>query len=108
MSDMDITRVLAQMRAMAAQAQGVPQSPTGAEGGGAVDFSEMLKRSVNAVNDTQKQAGKLAESFEAGDPNTDLTQVMIALQKANVSFQAMTQVRNKLVDAYNEIMRMSF
>lgn len=108
MSDMDITRVLAQMRAMAAQAQGAPQTPTGPEGGGAVDFSEMLKRSVNAVNDTQKQAGKLAEAFEAGDPNTDLTQVMIALQKANVSFQAMTQVRNKLLDAYNEIMRMSF
>ncbi len=106
MSDMDITRVLAQMRAMAAQAQGA-EANKATQGAGGADFSDMLKRSINAVNDTQQQAGKLATAFEAGDPNTDLTQVMIALQKANVSFQAMTQVRNKLVDAYNEIMRMS-
>jgi flagellar hook-basal body complex protein FliE len=52
------------------------------------------------------QAGQLAESFSAGDPGVDLAQVMVALQKASVSFQAMTQVRNKLVDAYRDIMSM--
>jgi flagellar hook-basal body complex protein FliE len=104
MSDLDISQVLAQMKVMAARAEGVPAAE--ASEAGKTDFSELLKKSVDAVNDTQKHAGNLAEAFEAGDPQTDLTDVMVALQKANVSFQAMTQVRNKLVDAYQEIMRM--
>lgn len=105
MSEVEISKVLDQMRAMAAQAQG------GAGEGGiqqtqGPEFGDLLKRSVEAVNETQQQAGKLSEAFHTGDPNVDLTDVMIALQKASVSFQAMTQVRNKLVDAYQEIMRM--
>jgi len=48
----------------------------------------------------------LRESYEMGDPEVDITQVMIASQKSTVAFEAMTQVRNKLVTAYQEIMRM--
>jgi len=48
----------------------------------------------------------LSRSFEQGDPGVSLTQVMVASQKASVSFQAMTQVRNKLIDAYQEVMNM--
>lgn len=103
MSDMDISQVLAQMRVMAAKAQGV-NAP--AETGETSNFQELLKNSINAVNETQKAAGALTEKFQQGDPNTDITDVMIALQKSSVSFSAMTQVRNKLVDAYQEIMRM--
>ena len=105
MSEVDISQVLNQMRAMAAQAQGVPKvemQPT--EG---VNFANMLKTSVEAVSETQMNAGKLTEAFQAGDPDVDLAKVMISLQKASVSFEAMKQVRNKLVDAYQEIMRMS-
>lgn len=105
MSNIDVSQVLAQMRVMAARAQGAPD----AQAVGAADkpdFSQLLKQSVNAVNETQQQAGKLTEQFQAGDPNTDLAQVMVALEKASVSFEAMKQVRNKLVDAYQEIMRM--
>lgn len=105
MSEVEISKVLEQMRAMAAQAQGV--QATEVQGNEAAGFADLLKRSMDAVNETQHQAGSLSEAFEAGDPNVDLAEVMIALQKANVSFQAMTQVRNKLVDAYQEIMRMS-
>ena len=50
-------------------------------------------------------AGK-ATAFEMGDPNVNLSEVMVAIQKANVSFQAMTQVRNNLVSAYKDIMNM--
>ncbi|MBR9885467.1 MAG: flagellar hook-basal body complex protein FliE, partial [Oceanospirillales bacterium] len=46
-------------------------------------------------------------AYELGDPSVDLPQVMIQAQKASVSFQAMTQVRNRLVSAYEEIMKMS-
>ncbi len=70
------------------------------------NFQTMFKNAVNNVNEQQQVANNLATRFEQGDANIDLPEVMIALQKSNVSFQAMTQVRNKLVDAYKEIMNM--
>ena len=104
MSEIDISQVLNQMRVMASQAQAVPVKETQANTG--ADFSSILKQSVESVNSTQKNAGKLTEAFQAGDPNTNIAEVMVALQKASVSFEAMKQVRGKLVDAYREIMRM--
>ena len=70
------------------------------------NFKTMFKNAIDGVNTKQKTANNLATRFEQGDPNVDLPEVMIALQKSSVSFQAMTQVRNKLVDAYKEIMNM--
>lgn len=105
MSDIDINQVLSQLRAMASAAQSqAANSPTAAEGG---DFSSLLKTAIDKVNDTQMQAGQLAGSFEKGDADVDLTEVMIALQKAKISFQAMVEVRNKLVTAYQDVMNMS-
>jgi len=66
----------------------------------------MLKQTIGAVNDTQQTAGKMTEAFEAGDTNVSLAEVMVASQKASVSFQAMLQVRNKLVEAYQDVMNM--
>ena len=96
--------LLAQMRAMAAQAQGKPTEVGSAAG--QADFSDIQKQSVDKVNDTQLDAKKLTEAFQMGDPNVQVSEVMVALQKSNVSFQAMLQVRNKLVSAYQEIMNM--
>lgn len=104
MSEIDISQVLTQMRVMAAKAQGV--TPAAPETTGNVDFSNLLKQSIDAVNQNQKTASEMTEKFQAGDPGTDLAQVMVSLQKASVSFEAMKQVRNKLMDAYQEIMRM--
>lgn len=69
-----------------------------------VDFSEKLRSIVDKVNDAQQTADKLNMQFVSGESNVDLHEVMISLQKANVSFQSMIQVRNKLVNAYHEIM----
>ena len=69
-------------------------------------FGEMFQQAISSVNSTQQQANVLANSFEQGDPQVSLAQVMVASQKANVSFQALTQVRNRLVDAYKDIMNM--
>ncbi len=96
--------LLTQMRAMAAQAQGKTNESQGVTGQS--DFSDILKQSVEKVNDTQMNASKLADAFQAGDPNVQVSEVMVALQKSNVSFQAMLQVRNKLVNAYQDIMNM--
>lgn len=70
------------------------------------DFASALKSSLDNVNNAQQQASDLAKAFEMGDPNTNIQDVMLSLQKANVSFQTMVQVRNKLVTAYQEIMNM--
>jgi flagellar hook-basal body complex protein FliE len=105
MSEIDVNAVLSQMRALAAQAEASPKVNATDEGKD-VDFSALLQKSVDQVNQVQMEAGKLAQAFDAGDPDVSLSEVMIALQKASVSFQAMTQVRNKLVSAYQDIMNM--
>ena len=69
-------------------------------------FGEMFKSAVDTVNNNQAAAKELATRYEQGDPKVDLPEVMIALQKSSVSFQAMTQVRNKMIEAYKEIINM--
>lgn len=102
MSNMNIDQVLAQMRILRDQA-----SNKVVETNNSVDFSSLLQQSIDQVNDVQQQASKLAQSFETGETDASLAEVMVSLQKANVSFQGMVQVRNKLVDAYKDVMNMS-
>ncbi len=101
MSDINVNQVLAQMRTMSIEAGNKP--PVSNDSG---DFAAMLKQSIDSVNQTQKQSTKLATAFESGQSDVSLAEVMIASQKASVSFQAMLQVRNKLVDAYKDVMSM--
>lgn len=70
------------------------------------DFSELLKTSINNVNEMQQTGSAMAKEYELGNKDVELADVMLQMQKANVSFQAMTQVRNKLITAYQEIMNM--
>lgn len=70
------------------------------------DFGELLKNSINSVNEIQKNAGALKVGFENGATDKSLAEVMIAAQKADLSFRAVTEVRNKLVAAYQDIMNM--
>ena len=104
MSQIDVSSLLAQMRSLAAQAEAGPQNAADAASG--TSFAEVLGDSIGSVNEAQKRASELAAAFEAGTGDGDLAEVMISLQKANLSFQAMTEVRNKLVSAYQEIMNM--
>lgn len=106
MSEIDVNQILTQMRALRAVAQGGGAEAAPLPGGTGEDFSALLKQSIDKVNEAQDTAGGLRDKFVAGDPNTDLTEVMVALQKASISFQAMTQVRNRLVSAYQDIMSM--
>jgi len=105
MSSVEINQVLAQMRVMAAAST---TSPAGLEVESASgDFGSLLNTAISEVSSTQTQAKELRNAFEAGDQNVELPEVMVALQKANISFQAMTQVRNKLLTAYQEVMNMT-
>jgi flagellar hook-basal body complex protein FliE len=69
-------------------------------------IGEMMGNAINQVNATQKHAGSMSTRYTQGDPNIDLPEVMVAMQKSSVSFQAMSQVRNKLLEAYKDIMNM--
>jgi flagellar hook-basal body complex protein FliE len=105
MSDVGIDRVLAEMRRLAAQTEslGVDAASKSADG---QSFAALLEASIDKVNVAQTSASEMATAFERGDGGVSLPEVMIALQKASLSFQAMTEVRNRLVTAYQEIMNM--
>ena len=69
-------------------------------------FGNLMQQAVDKVNETQMQAVSLSKAFEMGDSQVDLSEVMIAIQKSRVSFQALTEVRNKLLTAYQDVMNM--
>jgi flagellar hook-basal body complex protein FliE len=108
MSQMEIDRVLAQIRNIAGAAKGgsiggaAPTAPNATNNG----FANLIKQGLEKVNATQVKAGDLAAKFERGVPGVDLPQVMLEMQKANVSFRGLAEVRNKFVEAYREIMNM--
>ena len=107
MSEMGIDQVLAQMRAMSSLAQGgAPAVAEPDQTAERVDFAGLLQESVSKVNEVRQTSSKLAAAFEAEDPNVDLAEVMVAMQKSSLAFQATLTVRNKLVKAYQEIMSM--
>jgi flagellar hook-basal body complex protein FliE len=106
MSSMQIEQVLAEMRALQARASG--SAPQIAPGVAATpDFATLMKDSVDHIATMQNQATALANAYESGDKSVDLTKVMLEVQKAGLAFRAMTEVRNKLVDAYQQVMNMS-
>ena len=96
--------VLSQLRALSRRSESGLEAPFGAAP--RTDFSELLKRSLDQVNEVQQKASSLGQAFEAGDPNVSVADLMVAMQKSSIAFQATSQVRNKLVAAYQEIMSM--
>ena len=102
----EFNRLMMDMKAMQMDAMSKPKSTSAVPEVAGSNFSDMLGQAINKVNDTQQASSQLANAFEIGKSGVDLTDVMIASQKASVSFQALTQVRNKLVQAYQDIMQM--
>jgi len=68
-------------------------------------FGEILKDAISTVNELQKQSNQEIQKLMTGE-SQDLHTTLIAVQKADLSFQMMMQVRNKIIQAYQEIMRM--
>ena len=126
----DISQVLSQMRlvqqqlhrplggeprpgAIAPEQLRRPQDAAGAPGAGRIGgtqeppgFGELFSQAIENINATQQAADRLRSAYEVGAPGVSLTQVMVAAEKSSVSFDAMVQVRNKLVEAYQDIMNM--
>lgn len=110
MSQIDTQSLMLQMRSLAAQAEANPvENVTSVDGTGQAEagkFADLLAKSVDAVTAEQHKSGDMKNAFEKGDPEMELSEVMLQVQKASLSFQAMTQVRNKLVEAYKTVINM--
>ena len=110
MSQIDTQSLMLQMRSLAAQAGTMPVGDvtnidqTGQEK--VASFADLLVKSVDSVSAEQHKSGEMKGSFEKGDSEIELSEVMLQVQKASLSFQAMTQVRNKLVEAYKDVIHM--
>jgi len=83
------------------------KSATHAAGAAGGSFASLLSQALDSVSGAQNEASELGKKFQLGDPKVSLEDAMISMQKANVSFQATVQVRNRLTSAYHDIMNMS-
>lgn len=106
-NSVDTQSLMLQMRSLAAEASAQTKPVEAAEKGAksADNFADLLSSSINAVAEEQNKSAAMKTAFEKGE-DVDLTEVMVQAQKASLSFQAMTQVRNKLVEAYKDIKSM--
>ncbi len=105
MSTSGIDQMLRDLRSAAAQAgAGARDAAEAAPAGGAPDFAAMLRSSIDSVNAAQQDAQTVQQAFDADAPEANLQEVVVAMQKASLSFQTMVQVRNRLVTAYQDIM----
>ncbi len=102
----NINQMLHQMRAIESMAKNQSVNEPKAAADGAGSFANMMQKAIDQVNTSQMQAAELSKALEMGDPNVDLAEVMVAMQKSSVSFQALTEVRNKLLTAYQDVMNM--
>lgn len=102
MSEINTVSLINQMRTMSAQAEGSMIGP----GESQASFNHVFQQALNQVNDLTQTADSLKTRFELGEPGVSLGEVMIASQKSNLGFEATLRVRNKLVQAYQEIMNM--
>ncbi len=112
-----INSVLSQIRSYQAQVnQAAPATDVarsnaigglpGVQQPSAPSFTETLRGALAGVNQAQQTSGALAAAFERGDPNADLARVMIASQQSQLAFRATVEVRNRLVQAYQDVMNM--
>ena len=80
-------------------------SPTSVGGAGG-NFSGALKNALNSVSATQNEAARLQQEVQLENPKVSLEETMVAIQKAQIGFSATLNVRNRMVQAYTDIMNM--
>ncbi|MEJ2668938.1 MAG: flagellar hook-basal body complex protein FliE [Gammaproteobacteria bacterium] len=111
--NVEMARLLAdmrQLREMAVRNDVLPErdriTSVGTAQPEAVAFTDVLGAAIHKVNDLQQESAALKTAFTHEEPGVDLTAVMVASQKASLATTAAIQVRNKFVQAYEEIMKM--
>jgi len=102
MNEINTEQLMAQMRVMAAQAQG-ERSAQPQQG---ADFGDLLQGSIDRVNELQRNSREAKEAFQTGTSDMSLAEVMITAEKASIAFQTLLQVRNKMIQAYQDVINM--
>lgn len=110
MSVSGIQAALQQMQTLQTQATG--QKPNVAAAAAQLEkpqgsFATELKASINRINELQQTSAAKTQAFQLGDPSVQLNDVMVDAQKASLAFEMGVQVRNRLVNAYKEVMNMN-
>jgi flagellar hook-basal body complex protein FliE len=109
-SDIDVSRVLSQIRSLQSQTTGFSRPAEGAAATAATSaapgFGRVLETALDKVSLSQNTAAAAQARFETGDSNTDLASVMLATSRAQVEFKGLVEVRNRMVRAYQDIMNM--
>ena len=101
-----IQAMIAQLHAAATRPAATPPAVQTEKVAEKPDFTNAQKGALDAVQASQDKAEGLTKRFQMGDDSVNLSDVMISMQKASINFQATVQVRNKLVQAYHDIMNM--
>ena len=98
--------LLAKMNAIRETMPRAGVGPAAAKAAAQNDFMATLRSAIDNVDGAQKASADLSQRFQLGDPKVTLEETMVAMAKANLSFQQMVQVRNKVIAAYHDIMNM--
>lgn len=114
-----ISSILSQIRAHETRARGDVGLGNGIDFGKGIDsagnvggpaqapgFGQLLSNAIDKVSATQNNAAAMQTAFELGDPRADLARTMVAMQQSQVAFRATVEVRNRLVQAYQDVMNM--
>ena len=102
MINSEISKVLATMRSISSEISPQPKVNQSVD----AEFSTVMKQAIDKVNEQQQIAAKMVNDFQMGTGDASIAEVMVATQKSSLAFQAMNEVRNRLVEAYQEIMNM--
>ena len=102
MINSEISKVLATMRSISSEISPQPQVNQSVD----TEFSTVMKQAIEKVNEQQQIAAQMVNDFQMGKGDASIAEVMVATQKSSLAFQAMNEVRNRLVEAYKEIMNM--
>ena len=96
-----------EMQGMASETQLGLGQPNAIQGNpSSENFADLLSNAIGDVNDMQLESKSQAMAFEMGDKSLSLADVMVAKEKAGIAFEATIQVRNKVLEAYKQIMNM--
>ncbi len=113
MSQIEIDRVLSQIRSLREQTGGpslrLEKAIAGTELGNAtpkVSFASVLKNGLDSVSALQTKASETSMAFQRGTPGVELPQVMLDMQKSSIAFRGAVEVRNRMISAYQDIMNM--
>ena len=105
--DIKAQSIYQEMQGMAEQSKlGLSESNAIQGNPSSQNFAELLSNAIGTVNDMQLASKDQAMAFEMGDKSLSLADVMVAKEKAGIAFEATIQVRNKVLDAYKQIMNM--